>query len=84
MAIVKVISHGKTRAATRQVLSYILDFKKTEPELCGTLGDMLPDAITAHEALLEFDDPLVQKSGCVCSVTRVPRLSQAHVLTYRE
>lgn len=55
MAIVKVISHGKTRAATRQVLSYILDLKKTEPDLCGTLGDMLPDAITAHEALLEFE-----------------------------
>ena len=38
-------------------------------------GLMLP------EALLEFDDSLVQKSGCVCSVAQVPLFSQAHVLT---
>lgn len=55
MAIVKVISHGKNRGATRQVLSYILDLKKTEPDLCGTLGDMLPKEITVYDVLMEFD-----------------------------
>ena len=54
MAIVKIISHGKNKAATKQVLSYILDLKKTEPDLCGTLGDISDDAITPQTAFLEF------------------------------
>ena len=49
MAIVKVISHGKSNAATRNILSYVLDAKKTVPELCGTLGDFETDAITPKQ-----------------------------------
>lgn len=54
MAIIKIISHGKNTAGTKNVLSYILDHKKTGPDLCGTLGDISEDAITAKTAYLEF------------------------------
>lgn len=54
MAIVKIISHGKNAAGTKNVLSYVLDLKKTGPDLCGTLGDISEDAITAKTAFLEF------------------------------
>lgn len=54
MAIVKVISHGKNNAATRNILSYVLDAKKTVPELCGTLGDFETDAITPKQVYKEF------------------------------
>lgn len=54
MAIVKVISHGKNNAATRNILSYVLDTKKTVPELCGTLGDFETDNITPKQVYKEF------------------------------
>ncbi len=54
MAIVKILSHGKSTAGTRNVLAYILDSKKTEPDLCGTLGDMSSEAITPKTAYQEF------------------------------
>lgn len=54
MAIVKVISHGKSNAATRNILSYVLDAKKTIPELCGTLGDFETDNITPKQVYKEF------------------------------
>ncbi len=54
MAIVKIITHGKSMAGTRNVLNYILDEKKTEPDLCGTLGDMPVGAPTPKEAYQEF------------------------------
>lgn len=54
MAIVKIISHGKNVAGTKNVLSYVLDLKKTGLDLCGTLGDISEDAITAKAAFLEF------------------------------
>ena len=54
MAIVKIISHGKNVAGTKNVLSYVLELKKTGLDLCGTLGDISEDAITAKAAFLEF------------------------------
>lgn len=54
MAIVKVISHGKNNAATRNILSYVLDTKKTVPELCGTLGDFETDNITPKQVYKEL------------------------------
>ena len=46
MAIVKVISHNKTTAGTRRLLSYVLDPKKTEPNLCAVSGDFRDEEIT--------------------------------------
>lgn len=54
MAIVKVISHGKNNAATRNILSYVMDAKKTVPELCGTMGDFETDVITPKQVYKEF------------------------------
>lgn len=54
MAIVKVISHGKNMAATRKILSYVLDEKKTSPEYCGTLGDFESDTITPKNMYRDF------------------------------
>ena len=54
MAIVKIISNGKNMAAARKIMSYILDVKKTEPDLCGTLGDMDAGILTPKSAYREF------------------------------
>lgn len=54
MAIVKIISNGKNMAAARKIMSYILDEKKTEPDLCGTLGDVAAGTLTPKSAYREF------------------------------
>lgn len=54
MAIVKIISNGKNMAAARKIMSYILDVKKTEPDLCGTLGDVDAGILTPKSAYREF------------------------------
>lgn len=54
MAIVKIISHGKTMQSARNVLSYILDPKKTEVALCGMLGDFECSDITPSEIYRDF------------------------------
>ena len=54
MAIVKIISNGKNMAAARKIMSYILDEKKTEPDLCGTLGDVDAGTLTPKSAYREF------------------------------
>ena len=46
MAILKIISHGKTNAGKRRVLQYVLNPMKTEPHLCAVSGDFLGDEIT--------------------------------------
>lgn len=54
MAIVKVISHGKTNADTRRLLQYVLDPKKTEPHLCAVSGDYPDEDITPQQVYREF------------------------------
>lgn len=54
MAIVKVISHGKTNAGTRRLLQYVLDPKKTEPHLCAVSGDYPDEDITPQQVYREF------------------------------
>ena len=54
MAIVKVISHGKTNAGTRRLLQYVLDPKKTQPELCAVSGDFSEDTITPQSVYHSF------------------------------
>ena len=46
MAILKIISHGKTNAGKRRVLQYVLDPKKTNPDLCAVSGDFQEEEIT--------------------------------------
>ena len=46
MAVVKVISHGKTNAGKRRLLQYVLDPKKTQPHLCAVSGDFRDDEVT--------------------------------------
>ena len=46
MAILKIISHGKTNAGKRRVLQYVLDPKKTNPDLCAVSGDFQAEEIT--------------------------------------
>ena len=58
-----------------QVLASLSFFKLASEGSSCRHGLMLP------EALLEFDDPLVQKSGCVGSVVQVLLFSQTHILT---
>lgn len=48
MAILKIISHNKTTAGTRRLLAYVLDSRKTAPDLCAVSGDFLDDVITAQ------------------------------------
>lgn len=48
MAILKIISHNKTTAGTRRLLAYVLDSKKTAPDLCAVSGDFPDDVITAQ------------------------------------
>lgn len=46
MGILKIISHNKTPAGMRRLLSYVLDPKKTQPDLCAVSGDFRDDDIT--------------------------------------
>lgn len=46
MAILKIISHGKTNAGKRRVLQYVLDPQKTNPDLCAVSGDFHAEEIT--------------------------------------
>ena len=48
MAILKIISHNKTTAGTRRLLSYVLDPRKTLPELCTVSGDFRNEEITPN------------------------------------
>ena len=54
MAIVKIISHGKTNAGTRRLLQYVLDPRKTQPELCSVLGDFSEETITPNSVYRSF------------------------------
>lgn len=54
MAILKVISHGKTNAGKRRVLQYVLDPKKTEPHLCAVSGDFGDDEIIPQSVYKSF------------------------------
>ena len=46
MAILKIISHGKTNAGKRRVLQYVLNPMKTESHLCAMSGDFQENEIT--------------------------------------
>ena len=46
MGILKIISHNKTPAGVRRLLSYVLDSKKTQPDLCAVSGDFRDEEIT--------------------------------------
>ena len=48
MAILKIISHNKTTAGTRRLLTYVLDPMKTNTDLCSVSGEFLDDMITAQ------------------------------------
>lgn len=54
MAILKIISHNKTTAGTRRLLSYVLDPKKTEPHLCTVSGDFRDDDVTPQTAYKSY------------------------------
>lgn len=54
MAIVKIISHGKSNAATKQILSYVLNPNKTTEEICGTIGDYTMDSLTPKSVFQDF------------------------------
>ena len=54
MAILKIISHGKTNAGKRRVLQYALDPKKTSPELCAVSGDFQAENITPQTVYKSF------------------------------
>lgn len=54
MAILKIISHGKTNAGKRRLLQYVLDPKKTTPELCAVSGDFQTEEITPQSVYKSF------------------------------
>ena len=54
MAILKIISHGKTNAGKRRVLQYVLDPKKTNPELCAVSGDYQAEEITPQSVYKSY------------------------------
>ena len=54
MAILKIISHGKTNAGKRRVLQYVMDPKKTEPHLCAVSGDFDAEQITPSAVFQNF------------------------------
>ena len=55
MAILKIISHGKTSAGTRRLLSYVLAPQKTEPHLCAVSGDFQGEEITPNTVFQSFN-----------------------------
>ena len=54
MAILKIISHGLHREAQRKVIRYVLDPKKTQPDLSYVVGDYHSDEITPRAVFQEF------------------------------
>ncbi len=54
MAILKILSHGKTNAGKRRVLQYILDQNKTEQHLCAVSGDFEDEEITPQSVYKSF------------------------------
>ena len=54
MAILKIISHGKTNAGKRRVLQYVLDQKKTMPDLCAVSGEFQDEEITPLSVYKSF------------------------------
>jgi hypothetical protein len=54
MAILKMISHNKTAAGTRRLLSYVLDPKKTAPHLCVVTGDFRDEEITSQSVYQNY------------------------------
>ncbi len=46
MAILKIISHGKSHGAAKRILQYVLNPEKTEPALCHVSGDYSGEEIT--------------------------------------
>ena len=54
MAILKIISHGKTNKAKMQLLKYILNPQKTNEELCYVTGDYQLENITPTNVYQEF------------------------------
>lgn len=54
MAILKIISHNKTTAGTRRLLSYVLDPTKTEQHLCAVSGDFCDDEITPSNVFRNY------------------------------
>ena len=54
MAILKIISHGKTNTGTRRLLAYVLAPQKTEPHLCSVSGDFQKEDITPHSVFQSF------------------------------
>lgn len=54
MAILKIISHGKSNKATRRILKYVLNPAKTHPDLCSVTGDYRGEEITPEAVFLEF------------------------------
>ena len=54
MAILKIISHGKTNAGKRRVLQYVLDPKKAEPHFCAVSGEFQDEEITPQSVYKSF------------------------------
>lgn len=54
MAIVKILSHGKSMASLRNALTYILNPQKTKSEICGILGDVQSVDVTPKAIYQEF------------------------------
>ena len=54
MAILKIISHGKSNKAKTQLLEYVLNPQTTNMELCYVSGDYQKDAITPHAVYEDF------------------------------
>ena len=55
MAILKIISHGKSRAAKRQILQYVLNPNKTKEQLCHVSGDYQKSETTYQSVYREFE-----------------------------
>ena len=54
MAILKIISHNKTKAGMKKLLAYVLDPKKTRPYLCSVSGDFAKSEVTPQAVYREF------------------------------
>ena len=54
MAILKIISHGKTNKSKIQLLKYVLNPKKTKEEFCYVTGDYQLNNITPQNVYQEF------------------------------
>lgn len=54
MAILKIISHGKSNKAKRQLLEYVLNPQKTDTNLCYVSGDYQKDTITPQAVYEDF------------------------------